>query len=257
MAEVIENTIKSNEMVIEYQQSKDLDLKAEMVVKYSYIVKTIAFQIQGAYINGIDIDDIVSEGFYALIGAFDTFDYTKNVKFETYASLRIRGGMIDYLRKQDWTPRRVKKNAKLIESAQSELYRKLGKHPSEEQIAQHLGWDMREYFKNVQEVQHSSILSLNMLVCESETKSIQDDVRSEDIDSSPEASLERTELYNTMYKAVEGLSEREQLVISLYYNKNLKLKEIAYVLNVSEPRVSQIHSSAIRKLKYKMTEYMK
>ncbi len=244
-----------NELIIEYQTTQNEALKAKLVEKYGYIVKTIVRQMQSVYISDRDVEDIVSEGFYAMIKAFDTFDAEKNVKFETYVSIRVRGAIIDYLRKQDWMPRRVKKNEKLIDKAHSELFTILGNHPTEEQIAQHMGITIEEYRKISVEVQRSNVVSLNEMIYETEQSSTGEEIFSDNNSFNPEKCLEKKELYDIMYTAVQELSDREKTIISLYYNKNLKIKEIAYVLNISEARVSQISTNALRKLRCKLSKY--
>lgn len=244
-----------NELIIQYQRTKDNSLKAALVEKYGYIVKTIVRQMQSVYIKNSDIEDIVSEGFCALIKAFDTFDADKNVKFETYVSIRVRGAVIDYLRKLDWTPRRVKKNEKLIDKAHSELFTQLGTHPTEEQLAQYMGVSIEEYRKMLSEVQKSNVISLNEMLYENEQMAVNNEIFLDNNSSNPEKRLEKKELYDIIYTAVQELSERERTIISLYYNKNLKIREIAYVLNISEARVSQISTNALRKLRCKLSKY--
>lgn len=244
-----------NELIIQYQQTKDNSLKAALVEKYGYIVKTIVRQMQSVYIKNSDVEDIVSEGFCALIKAFDTFDAGKNVKFETYVSIRVRGAVIDYLRKLDWTPRRVKKNEKLIDKAHSELFTQLGTHPTEEQLAQYMGVSIEEYRKMLSEVQKSNVISLNEMLYENEQTAVNNEIFLDNNSSNPEKRLEKKELYGIIYTAVQELSERERTIISLYYNKNLKIREIAYVLNISEARVSQISTNALRKLRCKLSKY--
>ena len=245
----------ANELIIQYQNTKDDSLKVKLIEKYGYIVKTIVRQMQSVYVKDTDVEDLVSEGFYAMIKAFDTFDAQKNVKFETYVSIRVRGAVIDYLRKQDWMPRRVKKNEKLIDKASSELFTMLGTHPTEEQIANHMGISLEEYRKISAEVQKSNVISLNEMIYETEQYAVGEEIFSDNNSYNPEKCLEKKEVYDIMYTAVQELSDRERTVISLYYNKNLKLKEIAYVLNISEARVSQISSNALRKLKCKLSQY--
>lgn len=244
-----------DELIIEYQQTKDDSLKAKLVEKYGYIVKTIVRQMQSVYVRDKDVEDIVSEGFCAMLKAFDTYDPKKNVKFETYVSIRVRGAAIDYLRKLDWTPRRVKKNEKLIDRAHAELFTKLGHHPTEEQIAEYMGVTLEQYRKMTLEVQKGNVISLNEMLYENEQMSMEKENFSDNNSFNPEKRLEKKELYDIMYTAVQELSERERTVISLYYNKNLKIREIAYVLNISEARVSQISTNALRKLKCKLAKY--
>jgi RNA polymerase sigma factor for flagellar operon FliA len=245
----------NEELIIQYQQTKDDSLKVKLVEKYGYIVKTIVRQMQSAYVRDKDIEDIVSEGFCAMLKAFDTYDADKNVKFETYVSIRVRGAAIDYLRKLDWTPRRVKKNEKLLDKAHSEMFTILGRHPTEEELAGHMGITIEELRKMTLEVDKGNVISLNEMLYETEQTSIGEEIFSDNNIYNPEKSLEKKELYDIMYTAIQELSEREKTIISLYYNKNLKIREIAYVLNISEARVSQISTNAIRKLRCRLAKY--
>lgn len=239
-----------------YRETGDIYIKQEIVMRYSGIVKTIAIQLRGVYVSFTDIDDIINEGIITLMQAVDKFDPGKNVKFESYASLRIRGAIVDLARKQDWVPRNVRKLGKAIEQAFSQLYFELGRYPTDEEVAEHLDITVEKYYKALGETNLFNILSLDALV-----DGIQEEGQNEkflkdhNLEGMPSLSLEQKELQTILKDSVESLKENEQMVVSLYYRKELSMKEIAKVMGISEPRVSQLHSAALKKLKVNLESY--
>jgi len=246
---------KTNEEILSnFLQTRDPGMKQELVLRYSYLVKTIAMQMRGVYISFAEMDDIVNEGIIALMGAIDKFDSDRNVKFVSYASLRIRGAIIDFARKQDWAPRSVRKMAKEIDNATGELYIELGRSPTEGEVAAKLGLDIEKYRKALADTSLYNMFSLDALLEESQGGF------SEMVDGryfdEPSQKLQKAELYKVLKEAIETLKPKEQMVISLYYRKELNMKEIAKILEVSEPRISQIQSNAIRHLRKALEKYM-
>lgn len=247
---------KTNEELLkEYLETKDTTIKQEIVMRYSYIVKTIAVQMRGVYLGFAEVDDMISEGIIALMGAVDKFDFSKNVKFESYASLRIRGTIIDIARKQDWVPRNVRKTGKAIDNAVSELFSKLGRYPTEQEIADHLGMDKEKYLKALGETNLYNVLSLDSLMDTMQSNLQVSSLVEDDQAILPGINLETSEMKDVLIKAISGLKENEQKVVSLYYRKDLSMREISRVLDISEPRVSQIHASALKKLKVSLENY--
>lgn len=239
-----------------YRETGDIYIKQEIVMRYSGIVKTIAIQLRGVYVSFTDMDDIINEGIITLMQAVDKFDPEKNVKFESYASLRIRGAIVDLARKQDWVPRNVRKLGKAIEQTFSELYFQLGRYPTDEEVAEHLGITVEKYYKALGETNLFNILSLDALVDgiqeEGQNEKFLKDHNSE---SMPSLSLEQKELETILKNSVDSLKENEQMVVSLYYRRELSMKEIAKVMGISEPRVSQLHSAALKKLRVNLESY--
>jgi len=246
--------IKTNEeLLAEFLETRSLPVKQELVLRYSYIVKTIAMQMRGVYISFAEMDDIVNEGLIALMGALEKFDPTKNVKFVSYASLRVRGAIVDFARKQDWAPRSVRKMAKEIDSASGELHIELGRSPTEHEVAAKMGIDIEKYRKALGDTSLYNLLSLDALLDESQGGG---DIADDSYVDEPAQRLQNIELYSALKEAIQELKPKEQLVISLYYRKELNMKEIAKVLEVSEPRVSQIQANAIRHLRKALEKYM-
>ena len=239
-----------------YKETGDEELKWPLVLRYEGLIKSAAMQIRGVYSSFAQVDDIINEGILTLLGAIDKFDPEKGVKFETYVSKRIRGMVIDLARKQDWIPRNVRKRAKEIDLAVSELSASLGRTPTDGEIAGHLGISVERYQKDAANIALSNVLSLDVLMDTRETPGYQLEVPSSDLQSQPEAVLQEREMQRTLAEGISQLRENEQIVLSLYYEQNLHLKEIAQVMELSEPRISQIHTRAIHNLRNFMEDYL-
>ena len=237
-----------------YKETGNEELKWPLVLRYEGLIKSAAMQIRGVYSGFAQIDDIINEGILTLLWAVDKYDPGKGVKFETYVSKRIRGAVIDLARRQDWVPRSVRRKAREIDQVSNELFAELGRYPSDEEMTARLGITVDQYQEDLANSSLCNILSLDSLFEDREKNSA--DVADSDGFSRPEESLMRQELLETLTQGVASLRENEQLVVSLYYQKNLSMKEIAQVLEVSEPRISQIHSRAIQKLRTYMKQYM-
>ncbi|MCI8914178.1 MAG: FliA/WhiG family RNA polymerase sigma factor [Lawsonibacter sp.] len=248
--------VMSNEELFQaYKDTGNQDLKWPLVMRYIGLVKSIALQVRGVYSSFAQVDDIVNEGLLTLAVAVDKFDPDKGIKFETYVSKRIRGAVIDLARRQDWVPRSVRRKARDIDQASSELFSELGRYPTDEEMAQRLGVSQNQYQEDLANSSMCNVLSLDALFEDREQNSSAE-VPDGGLDSRPEDSMLRQEMLEILTKAIESLRENEQTVISLYYHKNLSMKEIAQVMEVSEPRISQLHSRAIQKLKLYMNQYM-
>lgn len=244
--------IEEEKLWQQYSNTKDIYLRNQIVEKYSYLVKIIALKLKGIYQQYGDVEDIINEGIIALISVTEKYDYTKNVKFETYAAIRIKGAIIDYVRKQDWTPRKVKQDAKIIKEAERELVSKIGRLPDDSEIAQFLKIEINEYHQIIKSNYNKSILSFEELMSEANIK----EGNTERSYENPEKALESKELYIVLKDCINNLNEKEKIVVSLYYKEELKLKEIADILNISTSRVSQIHTSSLNKLEKSIKDYL-
>ena len=240
---------------VRYQQTRDADLRNLLIIQYSYIVKCIALKTVGRYQYFNYMDDIVNEGLIALLDAVEKFDVKKRVKFETYASIKVRGAMIDYIRKQDCFPRRLKRIAKNISEAENTLSHQLGRNPTDQEIADFMEVGLPEYEKMQTETCVLNMLSFEEMIYEKGVENIQISQAGDSIHG-PEQVVAEKELQTVLAKDIEQLNEKEQIVISLYYKEQLKIKEISSVMGISDSRVSQIHSSALRKLKKSLAEYL-
>ena len=239
-----------------YKQTGDEELKWPLVLRYEGLIKSAALQIRGVYSSFAQVDDIVSEGILTLLTSIDKFDPDKGIKFETYVAKRIRGMVIDLARKQDWLPRNIRQRAKEIDCAVSHLANELGRFPTDQEVAGHLGIPTDKYQKEAARVALSNTLSLDALMDARDLEGHRFEVPSGDAAGQPELVLQEREMQQTLAAGIAELRQNEQIVLSLYYEKNLHMKEIAQVMGVSEPRISQIHSRAIQKLRDHMGAYM-
>lgn len=238
-----------------YCRTREISVRNELIEHYSGLVKCIALKVAGRYPYFNDGDDIVSEGLIALTDSVEKFDPGKNVKFETFASIKIRGAMIDFIRKQDCFPRRLKNIARRINEADGELSCELGRSPAEQELADRMGVSLPEYEKMLSETRALSMLSFEELVYEKKAENL--NLSFADGIDGPEQAMAEKELQSVLAEEIGRLEEKERLVIALYYKEQLKIKEIAKVLGVSDSRVSQIHSGALRKLKKSLEGYLK
>ncbi len=238
-----------------YKETGNEELKWPLVLRYEGLIKNAAMQIRGVYSSFAQIDDIINEGILTLLWAVDKYDPDKGVKFETYVSKRIRGMVIDLARKQDWMPRNVRQRAREIDQAVADLSTDLGRYPTDGEIAERLGVTPERYQKDAANVALSSILSLDLLM-DTREDGYQLEIPSSDIQSQPETALQEREMQRVLAAGISALRKNEQIVLSLYYEKNLHLKEIAQVMELSEPRISQIHTRAIQKLRSHMEAYI-
>lgn len=249
MADNIKELTNEDLMVL-YQKTRDIQVKQELTMRYVYLIKIIARQMRNVYMSFSDIDDMVNEGVIVLMEAIDNFDYSKNAKFETYASLRIRGSIVDVARKQDWVPRSVRKYVKDIDVAVNILYDRLGRYPTDEEVAEYLEIPQEKYSKILSDSSLCNVLSLNAVMEDTFQESDVKPIGKAEYVSSPQSVIEKKELAGTLKNAIDGLKPNEKTVISLYYNEELSIKEIAKVLDLSESRISQIHSKSLLKLKH-------
>ena len=245
----------NEELFLEYQTNRSPQIKQALVLRYIYIVKNIAVQMKGVYMSFAQMDDIINESVIVLMNSIDKFAPNMNVKFETYISKRLRGLIIDMARKQDWIPRNVRKNARMIDDATNDLFNQLGRFPTDEEMAEHLGVSLEKYqSKMLSKTNLYNLISLDAFF-EGQSGGVQNIA---DTGYTPEQSFENKEMRDILNQGIENLRENEQLVLSLHYRQELHMKEIAAVMNLSESRISQIHSNALRKLRiYMQTNFKK
>ena len=247
--------IDAIQLMAQYQSTRDVELRNKLVLHYSYIAKTVAVQMRGYTANYAQLEDIVHQGIITLMDCIEKFDVRKGVRFESYAFMRIKCANIDFIRQQDWLPRRVRKTAKDIAAAESELSNQLMREPTVKELAQHMKVSESLLHKHYNEMANSVMMSLEMVLQNSMQGSAALDI-SYDVDQQPEERIFKKELRSQLMEAIDSLTERERLVVSLYYYEHLRLYEIADILGVSESRVCQLHSKAISKMKIKLEEYM-
>lgn len=249
--EEIEN-MSTQDLLMTYKQTGDENLKWPLVLRYEGLIESAAMQFRGVYSSFAQVDDIVSEGILTLLSSIDKFDPEKGIKFETYVSKRIRGMVVDLARKQDWLPRNLRRRAKEIDQATMELYSTLGRFPTDAEIAEKLGISQEKYQKDASSVVLSNVLSLDALMDMREMDGVRFEVPSGGTYGQPESYVQERETQQVLAEGIKTLRKNEQIVLSLYYEKNMRMKEIAQIMEVSEPRISQIHSRAIQKLRVYM-----
>ena len=236
-----------------YSKTKDPNLKQQLILEYATLVKFVAGRLSVHIGSHVDYDDLVSYGIFGLIDAIDKFDYEKGVKFETYASLRIRGAIIDNIRKLDWVPRTLRQKNKLLEKAYRDLEAELGREPTENELSEKLNMTLEQTQDLIKKASVISLISLDDYLDQNHEAEFAGPGASRK--DSPEALYEKQEIKNMLKEAIDKLSEKERKVISLYYFEDLTLKEISKIMEVSESRISQIHSKAVLRLQAKLDKY--
>lgn len=225
-----------------YRHQEEEDLFEENLS----LVKTIAYQIAVRLPHGKSIEDLMQVGMLGLLEAARIYDPTLGASFKSYASIRIRGAIIDELRRQSWVPRSVQKKSKQLSEAIRRVENRLGRSATDREIARELNESMEEYSQTLEDVAGASLFSLDDMEYETE---------GENDNSSPFENLQDEALKKELARQISKLPDQEKLVIALYYHQELNLREIGEVLEVSESRVCQIHSQAVSRLKSRMKSW--
>ena len=229
----------------------DKGVRDDLILAYMPLVKSIARKIKEGLPANVEYDDLVSYGTFGLIDAIEKFDYTKGYKFETYAVSRIRGGAIDGLRTMEWTPRNIYSQVREVEKAASRLTSTLQRPPTDREVAVDLGWDT-EKVSQARSRNGQRTISLDQPVTGPEGEenlSLSDLIPDQ---ASIPGSLEMDDLQQAMANAIHKLTEKQQMVLVLYYFEHLKFSEIGDLIGVSESRICQIHMSAIDSIRDSM-----
>lgn len=243
-----------NKLWESYAKLKSPEIREKLILEYAPLVKLVAGRLSMYLGYNVEYDDLVSYGIFGLIDAIDKFDNMKAVKFETYASLRIRGAILDQIRKMDWIPRTIRQKQKKIDTVMKEIEASKGRAATDEEIAKGLGISDDDYLSWQSQMKITNVVSLNEFM-ESGSEIPAEQTGQQRFDS-PEEVMEKEELKKVLQQALELLTEKEKKVILLYYYEDLTLKEISNVLEVSESRISQLHTRALQKMKGKMGNYM-
>lgn len=238
----------------DYQKKPTPELREKLIVEYAQLVKLVAGRLSMYLGHNVEFDDLVSYGIFGLIDAIDKFDIDKNVKFETYASLRIRGSILDQIRKMDWIPRTVRQRQRKIDDAMKSVEMRTGKAATDDELAKELGVTGDELLNWQSQLKVTNVVSLNEFE-ENGPEPVMD-AKGHSHFAQPEDVVAEEELKVTLAEALELLTEKERRVIELYYYEDLTLKEISRVLEVSESRVSQLHTKALLKMRKRMGDYM-
>ncbi|WP_439647514.1 RNA polymerase sigma factor FliA [Alishewanella maricola] len=229
-----------------------VDHMQQLVERQAPLVKRIAYHLLARLPASVQVDDLIQSGMIGLIEAAKNFDGSKGASFETFAGIRIRGAMLDEIRRGDWTPRSVHRNSRLIADTIAELEAELGRDVKDYEVAEKLAISLDEYHHMLSDVSSGRIIGIEDL-------GISEDVlvTADDSDTDQLYQHQANSAFNdALAKTISSLPEREALVLSLYYNEELNLKEIGAVLDVSESRISQIHSQALVRLKGRMQAWL-
>ena len=248
-----------DELWLEYRKTKSPQLRDKFIRQYMPLVKYVAGKLAVGMPGSVEFDDLVGFGQFGLLDAIEKFDPGKNLKFKTYAVTRIRGAIFDELRQLDWVPRSVRQKSREIEDTIVELESKLGRTATDAEIAEKLGVSESEYQQTVMKVSGTSVLSLNDVWYsgnDNDHMSIGDSIESPS-SLNPDVIVEREEIRKVIIEAINELPEKEKMVIVLYYHEDLTFKEIGQVLEVSESRISQLHTKANLRLRAKLTNLRK
>ncbi|MER3396374.1 MAG: RNA polymerase sigma factor WhiG [Acidimicrobiia bacterium] len=240
-----------------YKETGDPALRDKLILHYAPLVKYVAGRVSVGLPNNIEQADLVSYGIFGLIDAIEKFDPARGNKFETYAISRIKGAIIDELRAIDWVPRSVRQKARNVEKAISELEQVLKRPPTDEEIAKHMGIELKDLEDIYSQISFVGVVALDELIHmtseRGESPTVGDTLPDQKI-KEPGAAYEIEEVKTVLAEAINKLSEREKIVVTLYYFEGLTLAEIGQVLGVTESRVCQIHTKAILQLRAKLMD---
>lgn len=234
------NKIDLQTLWLKYKETNSVELRNMLAEQYLSLVRIVCGRLAVSLPPHLDRDDLLSSGFFGLLDAIDRFDPSRNIKFETYAALRIRGAMIDYLRAKDWIPISMRQKIRKYEQTVCKLENELGRSATDKELAEALDVSVDELQTLIGQCNSATVIPL-----EEYLKTDMPEV----VDTNPANSTELFELKDTLAKAIERLPDKERTVISLYYYEELTLKEIALIMHLSEARISQLHTKAIFRMR--------
>ncbi|MDH4228406.1 MAG: FliA/WhiG family RNA polymerase sigma factor [Nitrospirota bacterium] len=229
-----------------------LEVQERLIAEFAPKIRIMANRLATRLPAHLDVDDIINVGVIGLMDAMTKYDPNRETLFKTYAEFRIRGAMLDEIRAMDWVPRSIREKAARLRGAYQSLEQKLGRPASEEEVSAALGVDLPTLHKLLQQVSHTAVLSLDDLGVDSDREmNILDCIAQEGVPD-PLANLIQQDMWDLLGEAIEHLPKKERLVVTLYYYEELTMREIGNVLNITESRVSQLHSQAILRIKGKI-----
>jgi len=225
---------------------------SELVEQHATLVKRIAYHLIARLPHTVDVDDLIQAGMIGLLNAAQNYNASQGASFETYAGIRIRGSMLDEIRRNDWAPRSVHKKSREISDVMRKIEQQEGRHAHDSEIAKALGLTIEEYHQQLHDSAGHQVFSLDEFTDNDEAHAQPITPTS----SGPVDSLQSDEFKSAMAQAIKTLPDRERIMMGLYYNEELNLKEIGEVLGVSESRVSQIHSQTVIRLRSKLSDWL-
>ena len=228
--------------------------REEVIIRYSPMIKYVANRIAMRLPPHIEVDDLISVGVLGLMDAISKYDSSRGAKFKTYAEFRVRGAILDELRAMDWVPRSIRQKASSVDKVVQSLQAKLSRSPEDEEVAKEMGISLEQFHTTLNETKSIPVFSLDDLGIAKDSGEQQSllDCLAGKADADPQTQIRLTELKEIIAKAIDTLPEKERLMVSLYYYEELTMKEIGAVLEITESRVSQIHSKAVYRLRTKL-----
>ena len=236
-----------------YSAKGKKDQKDELLNMHAVLVKKLAYQLKAKLPPSVELDDLIQAGMMGLLDAINRYEDTHGAVFETYAAQRIRGSMLDELRSADWLPRSVRKNMRDVEVAISQLEQELGKPPTESDVAKKLQLTLENYYVMLGDCSGHQLIYYEDFHDADQGEHFLDRFQT-DYSNDPIKSLLETDFRDALIHAIDALPEREKILMGLYYEQELNLKEIGAVMNVSESRISQLHSQAVARLRANLKE---
>lgn len=227
--------------------------KDMLLDQHTVLVKKLAYQLKSKLPSSVELDDLIQAGMMGLLDAANKYEDCHGAQFETYAAQRIRGAMLDELRSADWLPRSIRKNMREVESAISQLEQKLGRQPSEAEVAKSLSLSLEGYYEKLSHCSgHQLVYYEDFQDAENQGEHFLD--RFVKDDDNPMQALLESDFKDALVNAIDSLPEREKILMGLYYEQELNLKEIGAIMNVSESRVCQLHTQAVSRLRSTLKE---
>jgi len=239
--------VNISELWINWRENDDSDAYQQLVEYYIGTVDQIVMRMKFGLSNQVTIDELRSHGMIGLLDALKKFDYKRGLQFETYASLRIRGAILDGLRENDWIPRSIRDKAKKIEKAYIDLEQKNLRTPTDEEVIEYLSVDREYFYNSLHETSFMNYLSLDEPI-DNDQENTRKSFISDNSDTIEER-INKQHLKDVLGKAIDKLPEKERLIVTLYYYEELNLTEISEILSLSTSRISQLHTKAIYRLR--------
>jgi len=239
-----------------YKNDGDHEAKKALILEYVHLVKYTVGRMAVSLSPRAEVSDLTNSGILGLIDAIEKFEISRPIKFETYAAIRIQGAILDHLRSLDWVPRTVRRKARTLEEAYQVLEHQLGRTPTEAEVAAHMGISLEELHKLLGDVSETAIISLEDFFVNKDHQEISLKDTLKDEGEGPEDSAVGGDVKRNLAQAITTLPDKEKLVLSLHYFEELTLKEISMIMDLSEARISQLHSQAIVRLRGKLTHFI-
>jgi RNA polymerase sigma factor for flagellar operon FliA len=254
---LVEKLENEDEYWRRFKEEGDQEARNDLIVQYAPLVKHVVGKMNQRMPPNVEYEDLNGYGMLGLIDAVEKFDHTRGIKFKTYAIPRIRGSILDELRARDWIPRSIRRKARRIDEAMEALKNRYGREPTEEEVAEYMGMTMEEFQDLLSEVSGTSLLSLDEMweVDDSNERVPLKEAIGTDEEEQPDAIIDREEIKQLLKESIEELPEKERRVIVLYYYEDLTLREISDIFDLTESRVSQIHSKATSMLRSELSEF--